>query len=127
MNPDIKARWVAALRNPEAKQLRGNLGKVYGGRCCLGVLCDIAVEDGVIQPPEADEFDGNLSYGGMESLPPVEVNEWAGFDPDAASPALLTGGRWGSTFDDASLLAHIANDELKLTFPQIADLIEWSL
>ena len=41
MNPDVKAKWVAALRSGEYKQ-----GRVYlhddDRYCCLGVLCAIA-------------------------------------------------------------------------------------
>jgi hypothetical protein len=49
MNPEIKARWVAALRSGEYKQGKGNL-RISDHRlsddvfCCLGVLCDLAVK-----------------------------------------------------------------------------------
>jgi hypothetical protein len=40
MNPEIKARWVAALRSGEYQQTTGNL-RTENGFCCLGVLCDL--------------------------------------------------------------------------------------
>lgn len=40
MNPEIKAKWIEALRSGKYKQGRGRLQR-DGGFCCLGVLCDI--------------------------------------------------------------------------------------
>lgn len=55
MDTDVKERWVAALRSGEYTQAKGNLKvKLEGdgryGHCCLGVLCDLAAEDGIIEP-----------------------------------------------------------------------------
>lgn len=52
MSPELKAKWVAALRSGEYKQGREVLrnGDQF---CCLGVLCDIIgleVLDGVYDP-----------------------------------------------------------------------------
>jgi hypothetical protein len=54
MNPEIKAAWVAALRSGQYQPLRGALAPDEDApgieplrRCCLGVLCDLAVEAGV--------------------------------------------------------------------------------
>jgi hypothetical protein len=45
MDPELKAKWVKALRSGEYKQARAALidGDGMGGRsfCCLGVLCDV--------------------------------------------------------------------------------------
>lgn len=55
MNPEIKARWVAWLRANVDKQARGYLQRLDpsdhspAGFCCLGGLCEIAVQDGIIQ------------------------------------------------------------------------------
>lgn len=44
-----RALWVERLRDPATKQALGKLANSHtGGRCCLGVGCDIAVELGVI-------------------------------------------------------------------------------
>ena len=40
MNPELKQKWVAALRSGDYEQARGALGDGTG-YCCLGVLCDI--------------------------------------------------------------------------------------
>lgn len=41
MDPELKAKWIEALRSGEYKQCRGKLHKELVGYCCLGVLCDI--------------------------------------------------------------------------------------
>jgi hypothetical protein len=40
MNPEVKARWVAALRSGEYLQGTSTL-RIGDQFCCLGVLCDI--------------------------------------------------------------------------------------
>ena len=40
MNPEIKAKWVAALRSGEYKQAKGQL-RIGNSFCCLGVLCNL--------------------------------------------------------------------------------------
>jgi hypothetical protein len=81
MKEDIKARWLTALRDPAARQVAGRLGTVDGRRCCLGVLCDIAVEDGVIDPPgivpRPETAPNVLTYAGNTSVLPPEVVAWA--------------------------------------------------
>jgi hypothetical protein len=43
MNPELQARWVAALRSGSYKQGRGSLWRSDSNTyCCLGVLCDIS-------------------------------------------------------------------------------------
>lgn len=41
MNPELKAKWVEALRSGEYKQGAGRFEK-NGKFCCLGVLCKVA-------------------------------------------------------------------------------------
>lgn len=43
MNPEIKAKWVAALRSGDYEQGRGYLHR--GGFCCLGVACDLFIKE----------------------------------------------------------------------------------
>lgn len=83
MNPTVKELWVAALAaNPP--QLTGYLGNLAGERCCLGVLCDIAVAEGIIPAPIEFPIGGGevLQYGDQhgwntQALPPT-VMGWAG-------------------------------------------------
>jgi hypothetical protein len=47
MDPEVKAKWLVALRDPETKQTKGCLRR-GDSFCCLGVLSDIyAKEHGI--------------------------------------------------------------------------------
>ncbi len=88
MNPEVKAKWLTALRSGEYEQTTGTLHRIVGraeshwspesrpGWCCYGVLCDVAVKEGLKVIRKTDEdteyFDGVIDY-----LPP-SVMEWAG-------------------------------------------------
>lgn len=84
MNQDVKARWLHKLETEDIPQLTGYLGNAQGARCCLGVLCDIAVEDGIIDAPRVTHLrPGSETYiYGLDQLAtlPHEVMEWAGLD-----------------------------------------------
>ncbi len=41
MNPELKAKWIAALRSGEIEQGKGQLGSPENEMCCLGVLCHV--------------------------------------------------------------------------------------
>ncbi len=96
MNPEIKASWVAALRSGEYDQGEGLLKfneteTEKASYCCLGVLCDLAVQAGVLGTPhrrasgswsfgledEADPYN-YLNYS--ETVLPDSVREWAGLE-----------------------------------------------
>ena len=54
MNPEIRAMWTAALRSGGIPQTKSKLRGGEDARCCLGVLCDLAVAGGVIPAAKAD-------------------------------------------------------------------------
>lgn len=57
MNEDIIKKWVAALRSGEYRQAVGKLvrGNRHGRNyCCLGVLEQILLQDGVIKSHSKD-------------------------------------------------------------------------
>jgi hypothetical protein len=121
MNPEIRARWTAALRSGEIRQATEILNDGEG-RCCLGVLCDLAVADGVIEPAVYDEVEQSWVYldGEAQILPPV-VASWAGIVAqkliDLTNPVVTVEGE-----PLPSPLASL-NDHGK-TFAEIADLID---
>jgi hypothetical protein len=86
MNPEIKAKWVAALRSGEYKQGRGQL-RSEDRFCCLGVLCDLhaketgggwtgfsyeggtgTLSDGVKAWAELDTYNPYVSIGEMREV-----------------------------------------------------------
>lgn len=82
MNPEIKARWVTALRSGEYQQTKNNLRDAKGF-CCLGVLCDLYAKehriDGWDTHTLGETADGEPTG---EELPGNEVCEWAGLDAE---------------------------------------------
>ena len=125
MNKEIADKWVKELRSGKWTQgyqrlaVKNDLGEM--SYCCLGVLCEMAVEAGIVTrkkervnaPDEAEVY--GYSYGGQFSILPDVVQEWAGM----RWPAGDVDNQDGSTaFSLASL-----NDSGK-TFEEIADVIE---
>lgn len=110
MNADVKKLWVDALRSGEYKQGFGSLKSAEDKNtfCCLGVLCEIAVQQGVIPAPE-----GVFYCGIYDEILPDEVCEFAGLDTDCPS----IGGH---------TLTHL-NDDEGFNFESIAQLIEDNL
>lgn len=79
MNPEVKTKWVAALRSGDYRQGRGTLRSSADEYCCLGVLCDLAVKDGILDQPDRGPYRGSpWSYGGNSGYPPVGVDYWVG-------------------------------------------------
>lgn len=117
MKPEIKARWVAALRSGKYEQAYGALRRNVGF-CCLGVLCDVASEDqiGKWEPSHMEvqrvqkiyQFNCHNKQS-SDGLLPGPVMEWAGLS--CPSPVV----------EASTLVGH--NDEGE-SFSEIADLIE---
>ena len=116
MKAGVKEKWVNALRSGRFKQTRGSL-RYAEGFCCLGVLCELAAEEGVVLP--AVEVGGGV-YGYLESQDgtpftaflPDAVANWAGIN--------RTGYIQG---DDYEVHLTQINDGGS-SFSEIADLIE---
>jgi hypothetical protein len=115
MNPDVKAKWIAALRSGEYQQARATLRSSWKADrfCCLGVLCDLAAKEG-LGKWDGGVFVAERGDSSATSLP-YTVQEWAGFpvankesnDPRVAGFYLTT-----------------LNDAHRKSFAEIADLIE---
>lgn len=112
MQEEIKTKWVAALRSGEYNQGVRALRYRDGGEdwyCCLGVLCELAVAEGVIPDPAPSPWpspvdDGNsYCYAGSIVYLPDEVRVWAGLEvsnPRLGHSNLAELNDTGSTFAD---------------------------
>ena len=114
MNKVIKQKWIAALRSGEYKQGKGQLHNSKGEFCCLGVLCDLAVKEGVVQKTAGDS---DLHYDGATLTPPPSVQKWAGSDLSCLDIDTVVG-------IEEEYYTELNDDGDSLTFDQIADLIE---
>lgn len=121
MNPDVKAKWLEALRSGEYKQAEGVLRTRDDGYCCLGVLCQIASDEGVVPQPEQLPHAGNYHWTGSNGVTGYmylipAVMEWAGIDSHTG--VIETGDNYLS-------LSQMNDDGA--TFEAIADVIEQNL
>ena len=129
MRKEVAMKWVGFLRSGDFQQTYGRLrreepykailswGDEPAGHCCMGVLCELAAAEGIIE--------GFLS---SDIYLPEEVWTWAGTDgnnpvlsfPVEESPApesVLTG------LTGVLQLTEL-NDSKEWSFERIADLIE---
>jgi hypothetical protein len=90
MKPEIKAKWVEALRSGEYKQGKGLLAE-DNKFCCLGVLCEVS----------------GMPYDHVRFFLPNEVKEWAGLD--SRNPMLPTGDLLSDLNDNGKRFTTIAN------------------
>jgi hypothetical protein len=118
MDPEVKARWVAALRSGEYSQGERVLhrGSAF---CCLGVLCDLhAKETGGAWVQDAR----TQIYLECDNYLPDAVVAWAGLPNSRGGEIVFGGVRAGPA---------VHNDGAcgigKRTFAQIADAIEAQL
>jgi|SRR5690348_17869072 len=120
MNADIKKLWLEALRSGEYKQGKSALHQKYRGEdryCCLGLLCEIAAQKGIVTKV-IDVDDGRASYDGEALFLPQRVVEWAELLTSSGDPTV----EYKDHFEHLSTL----NDDGK-RFTTIASLIEKSL
>lgn len=119
MNAEVKKLWVEALRSGDYLQGRLSLRNEKNEYCCMGVLCDIYLQEHPKVPgsPETnweykDEID-KYQIDGEGNYLPEEVMKWAGLESK----------------DPQCRETHLSymNDMRKYTFKQIADQIEIGL
>lgn len=122
MKPEVKKQWVEALRSGKYKQGTKFLNR-NGRFCCLGVLCELS---GVCKELKYDRYYyGGYYYGGNDGLLPRDVREWAGIKSASPIVRYTPSSGYGGQLEQYSLVT--LNDELQLTFEQIADIIEEQL
>jgi hypothetical protein len=153
MRTRVKEKWLERLRSGEVEQARGALRVVDSDGsesfCCLGVLCEIAVEEGVIQRTnkmDPDEDVGMAYYDPavdtkddsptapspyFGTVLPPSVIEWAEL-PDNNPKVQIDDkveGRHASTLANLNDngVGEVTIHKAAWTFEQIADAIEKNL
>lgn len=100
MNPEIRKRWREALLSGKYKQGLDKLNSPgLGGTreyCCLGVLCELAVQDLIVEKGMA--LSGTATYDEDALYLPPSVQSWAELD---FNPVSTTGGVRLSELNDA--------------------------
>ena len=129
MNSEVKAKWLEALRSGEYKQARYMLKSCNDAFCCLGVLCDIYIDEveGCWVSDEGDHTEGYsmINFNKLEraktDLPP-SVIEWANLEE--ANPQVFVGH---CTSCDARFNTLTELNDSGKDFEFIADLIDHHL
>lgn len=149
VNLDNLRAWTTELRITTRPQVTGYLGQIEEvkedgtriiGNCCLGIGTELAG----VTPDEVTYEDGNgveresymgdaLDYLGCQEFPPADFFEWLESVPDYKGdvvidwpldgygrPALSTPSEEGMAWTASEL-----NDEVHLTFSQIADVLDY--
>lgn len=136
----VMREWVRRLRSGDYAQGRNRL-RTDDAFCCLGVLCDMAVERGVIAPPAATEgvtpvaVNGQIhprretqyEYASAQqwdyslTVPPGSVQEWAGLSAYDECPEFECSEVCGHALSQDKLIS--MNDRGR-SFAEIADVIE---
>jgi hypothetical protein len=144
MNPEVKAKWVAALRSGQYTQgtcflkrdviVMGTTDQVTKF-CCLGVLCDIAAQSGVnvtwknfLQSGFDTWFASSteIQHDIHSEQLPACVQAWAGLDSNDPVVTARTFGSQRAMNTRRTRLSEL-NDHERFTFYEIADLIEEQL
>lgn len=113
MNPEIKQRWIAALKSGDYNQAFYKL-RAGDNFCCLGVLCDLhSKETGNEWIQDSDSY-----YMGQRVSLPEKVMAWAGLDLYKSRKVLLP---------KTKIVLSAMNDSYGKTFDEIATLIEEEL
>jgi hypothetical protein len=108
MKADIKERWLVALRSGDYEQGVQSLKTKENKFCCLGVLCDLYLQETQQEWNESKE--GSVLCKGWNDYLSTEVIEWSGL---ADNDPII---------DDTNITKY--NDILGYNFQQLADLIE---
>jgi hypothetical protein len=111
MNPEVKAKWVAALRSGEYRQGRERL-RTGDAFCCFGVLCNVHAQE---HPDIAAREMCPGDYMGSTFLPSDEVLDWAGLN---VSEHVHIRNERGPLYE---------HNDAGRTFAEIADAIESQL
>ena len=102
MNPEIKQKWLEALRSGKYKQGRGLLRDSKNQFCCLGVLCDIIKPNGWRLSPHTipiPTYSFLYGDGAAEFVLRNNVLKYVGMT-DVQHDALVNLNDNGKTFDE---------------------------
>lgn len=118
MKPEIKQLWIEALESGKYQQGKGQLRNANGEYCCLGVLCELAAKEGVIEEGKTKfnslDIEGYTTYyDGTWHTISDKVRQWSGFGLDVEENYSLSG--------DVNHVIGMNDDE----GASFADIAEW--
>lgn len=129
MNPHVRDEWVRRLQSGKYRQGTGYLHRLTEDAgiplyCCLGVLCEMAAEEGIVNRVDYG-VSGVVGYVARDqqldvsaTAPPTAVRRWAGLVNDIIAAQIMPG------VDAEKFSLATLNDRYKLPFGRISTLIE---
>ncbi len=107
MKPEIAKIWVDALRSGEYKQAKGKLATqdLKGNKefCCLGILCELAIKNGIALDVKYNSYSDRFVYDNETQILPYKVMQWSGVKHNNGcyntSHALSHDNDYGGTFE----------------------------
>jgi hypothetical protein len=122
MNPEMKQKWIEALRSGKYQQIDGQLGS-RDGHCCLGVLCEVLDIEKDYNHAERYKYKFGEDRWDSAVIPEAVRQAW-GLDKlfDNPKPSVVEKDK----FDAVEMGMHM-NDHQRKTFAEIADWIEANL
>ena len=117
MKYNIMKKWTKALRSGEYEQGKGQLVDDKDRFCCLGVLCNLAVDEDIGEWKDKGQYYVFLDKqkNAREDDLSVLVQKWAGINSSQVY--------FGDKENPYSTLIYL-NDDGNKTFEEIADIIE---
>lgn len=143
LKPEVKKKWLAALRSGDYQQVKHKLRvETEDGKpsfCCLGVLCDIYEKEGYTEAQwhfrgeRTDDGNRSMQIAGEQTYVPQLIQGWAFEGYHDADLRMYDNKDF--LFDNSDkfvkkvegykdLTLWKLNDEFNMTFEEIADVIE---
>lgn len=142
LDPEIKDLWLKALRSGSFAQGTNYLEK-NDSYCCLGVLCSIAVDQGIVERAYPSSPFREISFYAEDGpdcsqVLPSEVMEWSNLEDEAGQFVISEEDLYASgisysqrsdivsdSFTDGTVTVTLASlNDGGVSFEKIADLIE---
>lgn len=123
MKPEIKEMWIEALLSDDYQQGQHHLCQDNndGSKswCCLGVLTDLAIKNGVNIDVERSLSESNVyTFDNESETLPLAVKEWSGIDTGSGQYS------YPNIDDDDALTCSLAEDnDAGLAFDELVDII----
>ena len=126
MTPELKSKWLAALRSGKYQQGHETLHPTFDRFCCLGVLCDVA---GYEWRPVYDESGTEIQrYNCAAGEDYIEyVNELNDLGLPADIQKICYNMNDGTLHGEKEILERIGGEERVYSFAEIADWLEKNL
>jgi hypothetical protein len=105
VNTAVQTEWLRRLRSGTIPQTKRHL-KDQHGYCCFGVLCDVAMDMGLVQAkwsecPNGDwEFVPNVLYSYATQMPNKEVLDLVGMASLVSASTYSEMNDMGKTFSE---------------------------